>query len=459
MTLHRRLLGFETLETRRVLSGVVNPILTDTVFVNIPDNLTGSPGQQVVAPVNIDNAAGLRGVEIRINYDTQVFDVETSSVLLGSVWDDTDAEVMANVDDATGSIVAWVFTSEGPSHGTGNLVTIQFAVRDDASIGGSSRIDLERVQLNEGDIEVDPGPIPGPDSTDGRITLVSLEQTARALGTVYADTNDNNQPDSSEGIPRVRIVLTSLDGGQQRETFTDDSGRYEFRDLAAGSYRVVQQQPAAFIDGGSNELSVQVSAGQDLSGQDFRERGLRPEYVYNRLFSTPVMPVGSTNWISAVRRIVGDAEEAASETSSLPVISSAQNPVSSTASVTPARSQATTGETPTPVPVAASQRAKVTAPADGVLATRERLLSGPERLATTFGERDPNCPGTAVGTSLSTPAVSASTPSVVVPAVLPIQPDVPLVRSFAHCRPQRLPSVFPTISRLNRVSSSLSPST
>ena len=45
MTFHRRLLGFETLETRRVLSGVANPILTDTVFVNIPDNLTGSPGQ------------------------------------------------------------------------------------------------------------------------------------------------------------------------------------------------------------------------------------------------------------------------------------------------------------------------------------------------------------------------------------------------------------------------------
>ena len=326
-------MDFETLESRRVLSGVVNPILADTVFVNIPDNLTGSPGQQVIAPVSIDNAAGLRGVEIRINYDTQVLDVETSSVLLGSVWDDTDAEVMANVDDATGSIVAWVFTSEGPSHGTGSLITVQFAIRNDAPIGGSSRIDLERVQLNEGDIEADPGPIPGPDSTDGRITLVTSEQTARALGTVYADTNENNQPDSSEGIPRVRIVLTSLDGGQQRETFTDDSGRYEFRDLAAGSYRVVQQQPAAFIDGGSNELSVQVSAGQELSGQNFRERGLRPEYVYNRLFSTPVMPVGSTNWISSVRRIVGDADEAASETSSLPVISSAQTPIANSASV------------------------------------------------------------------------------------------------------------------------------
>ena len=129
---------------------------------------------------------------------------------------------------------------------------------------------------------------------------------------------------------------------------------------------------------------MQVTAGQELSGQDFRERGLRPEYVYNRLFSTPVMPVGSTNWISSVRRIVGDADEAASETSSLPVIPSAQNPVSilqryaGEAKRRPARLRL-------PSLVAASQPAKVYHGDGGAAATQERLhQSGPELLATTF---------------------------------------------------------------------------
>jgi len=355
MSFHSRPLGFETLESRRVLSSVTNPLLANTVFVNIPDNLTGQPGQQVAAPVHIDNAAGVRGVEIRIDYDTQFLDVDTSGVALGSVWTAADARVVANVDDASGSIVAWVFASEGPSSGGGSLLTVQFAIHDDAPIGGSTRIDLARVRLNEGEIAADPEPIPGSDSTDGRITFVSAEQTSRVSGTVYADTNENNQPDSFEGVPRVRIVLTNIDSGQQRETFTDDEGRYEFRDLTAGSYRITEQQPAAFLDGGSNELSVQVAAGQELSGQNFRERGLRPEYVYNRLFTTPVMPVGSTDWVTSVRRIVDDAGETTTQTPGLAVQSSATPTATTPSAASPATQPANNAATPPLTVLAAAQ--------------------------------------------------------------------------------------------------------
>lgn len=396
MTFQRRPLGFETLEARRVLSGVATPVLANTVFVNIPDNLTGRPGQQVVAPVNIDNATGLRGVEIRISYDTQILDVDASGLVVGSVWQGTDADVLANVDDATGSIVAWVFASEGISSGTGSLVTIQFAVRNDAPIGTSTRIDLERVRLNEGDIVADPEPIPGPDSTDGRITVVSAEQTARVSGTVYADTNENNQPDSFEGVPRVRILLTSLNGGQQRETFTDDLGQYEFRDLDAGAYRIEQQQPAAFLDGGPNQLAVQVTAGQELSGQNFRELGLRPEYVYNRLFSTPVMPVGSTDWIGSIRRIVADADEAANETSSLAV----QTTTQTAAPVSPVTSSPPTDSVPAAGPAADAQPVSA--------ATPQQLAAPPQSAALS--------------------AASVAEPA---PAVLSDFPETPVLPAFA----------------------------
>ena len=58
---------------------------------------------------------------------------------------------------------------------------------------------------------------------------------------------------------------------------------------------------------------MQITTGQQLVGQNFREQGLRPEYVYNRLFSTAALPVGSASWTNTVRSIVDDAEMAAGD--------------------------------------------------------------------------------------------------------------------------------------------------
>ena len=67
-------------------------------------------------------------------------------------------------------------------------------------------------------------------------------------------------------------MLTPAADGELRTAYTDDTGSYQFSDLAAGSYRIEQPQPAAFLDGGPNELSVQITTGQQLAGQDFREQ-------------------------------------------------------------------------------------------------------------------------------------------------------------------------------------------
>jgi hypothetical protein len=94
----------------------------------------------------------------------------------------------------------------------------------------------------------------------------------------------------------------------QTTVTTAANGEYQFTDLAAGTYRIQQKQPVAFINGGPNEIVVTLADGQALTDQNFRELGLRPEYVYNRLFTTLVMPVGSTAWTDTIAQIVTDAE-------------------------------------------------------------------------------------------------------------------------------------------------------
>ncbi len=294
------------LEARRVLSAAAGVQALSNVYVHVPDNLTGQPSQQVATPVDIDNAAGVRAAEIRINYDTTLLDADVSSVQAGSVWTDS-AQVVANVDDTSGTIIAWVFAPEALGSGGGSLLNVEFTVKGTATVGDSTAIDLAQVRLNEGAIVPSPEPVPGPDSTDGLITIVNPENTASISGVVYADTNGNHQPDSFEGVPRVRIVLVGPGDGQQRETYTDDNGQYQFQGLAAGAYQIQEQQPAALLDGGTNSISVTLAAGQSLTNQNFRELGLRPEYVYNRLFTTTALPVGSTNWNSVVRNIITSA--------------------------------------------------------------------------------------------------------------------------------------------------------
>ena len=56
MSFGRRRLAFESLESRRVLSAV-----------SIPVDLTGQPSEEVLVPVEIDDAEGVRAAEIHID--------------------------------------------------------------------------------------------------------------------------------------------------------------------------------------------------------------------------------------------------------------------------------------------------------------------------------------------------------------------------------------------------------
>lgn len=72
-------------------------------------------------------------------------------------------------------------------------------------------------------------------------------------GTVYVDANGNGSLDLNErGIQGVLIQLTGTDANGNsvsRTTYTDVDGDYLFQDLAAGTYRIEEVQPAGYLDG------------------------------------------------------------------------------------------------------------------------------------------------------------------------------------------------------------------
>jgi hypothetical protein len=312
-----RRLGFEPLESRRLLTAV-----------DIPDDLTGQVLGQVSAPLNVDNATGIRAAEIRLAYDTTVLDISESNIVAGSVWaGDATVDIVASVDDAAGTIIVSIFGANALPATSGSLVEFQFTIQSGVTVGATTTLDLTEVRINEGAITLDTTPQPGPDATDGLLTVTEdvVPPTGDAMvsGTVYADVNNNNQPDSTEGLPGVTVTLVNTTTNAQVQTTTLSDGRYQFANLAPGSYRIQELQPAAYLDGGVNELSIELVAGQDLTGQDFRELGLRPEFIYNRLFTTLVMPIGSANWVSAITQINADAENGVVNAQIVPAATSA----------------------------------------------------------------------------------------------------------------------------------------
>ncbi len=316
-SLRRRRLSIEQFEGRRVLAAV-----------DVPDTLTGAPTATVSAPVNIDSATGVRAAEIRLSYDTAKLDLTQSAVTLGTVWSGaTDAQITANVDDAAGTVVIFISSSSALTSTSGSLVQLGFTVASGATVGSTAALNLTGVRLNEGTLAVTPAPAAGADSTDGLITIGSSTGTDRIAGFVFADTNASNAIDSLEGIAGVTITLTSSTGTTKTAT-TGADGSYEFTGLAAGTYTIAETQPVAYLDGGSNSLNVTLVSGTALTGQNFRELGLLPKFLYNRLLTTTVLPVGSTNWTTSIAKINADATSG--QPSTAPVLSSTTTTVSAT---------------------------------------------------------------------------------------------------------------------------------
>ncbi len=428
MSRHRRQVGFERLEARCMLSATVADL--PVVRVDIPDADVATVESQFTARVNIDDAWSLRGAEIHLAYDTDLLDLDLGNVRPGSVWTDDATELVTNLDEATGTLIVWLYRADALDTAAGSLLNIEFDTTGNAQPGQSTRLDLTYVRLNEDLILVDPEPVPGEDETDGlinfferptidvqgvtqellagqrvdfefdvqlsnpspqeiRADFITVDGTATVAngdyepvsgtlifqpgttlqtivvpvfgntppqqtksfsvqlsnltnveagqldgtgviigaeeptetgvlsGFVYADTNQNYTPDYREGYPGVLITLEDAEGGT-RQTWTDQHGWYEFRDLPEGTYRLEQRQPAALFQETDESRrqthdtdeynDIELARGEARLDFHFRHLGLRPEFVYTALMTTSVQPPGSERWNELIQQIEKDAQ-------------------------------------------------------------------------------------------------------------------------------------------------------
>lgn len=140
-----------------------------------------------------------------------------------------------------------------------------------------------------------------PRSTFARHLLVeSLEQRLALAGNVlsgfvYLDGNDDGQRATTEvGVPGVMITLSGVPttgGSLIRTTVTGSDGAYQFDAVPAGTYTLVERQPAALIDGSDSSsvagavvtndqiANLAVSGDQTFGGNNFGESEVRGSYV------------------------------------------------------------------------------------------------------------------------------------------------------------------------------------
>lgn len=121
-------------------------------------------GSQVIVPVRIDTAAGLESMQLTIRYDrTALSLLEVQKTAL------TEGFAYTVIHNDPGELVIDTSRAAPLVAGTGDLFGLKFAVA--ASPSGRVAIDLASARLNDSWLTLNPQPRPGPDPTDGAITV------------------------------------------------------------------------------------------------------------------------------------------------------------------------------------------------------------------------------------------------------------------------------------------------
>lgn len=143
----------------------------------------------------------------------------------------------------------------------------------DASASGTSLIN--NVAVNTSTTEINTA-----NNAASAQTVVDLVDplTGSLGGTVFVDLNNNGVIDAGEqGIAGVNVTLTGTDtqgNAVNQSTTTNANGGYQFNQLAAGTYEVVETQPSAFRDG--QEAAGQGAQSSAVGQDEFTQLVLGP---------------------------------------------------------------------------------------------------------------------------------------------------------------------------------------
>jgi len=145
--LYRR--RFEKLESRELFAIAGVPDLSE---IEVFD------GGSFVAPIRIDDAEGIRGVAIRISYDSTKISIDPKGIQLGDVWEGQGMAI-SNVESEEGVVTAFLFSTMELNAIGGNLIEIEFEIRDGTTALEIDDFQIESLRLNEGGLEVTTEPL------------------------------------------------------------------------------------------------------------------------------------------------------------------------------------------------------------------------------------------------------------------------------------------------------------
>lgn len=132
------------------LPGILPALIADgpDPLLSIPDDLTAEPGDALTVPIQLDDATGLEGADVVLQYDTNVFDLTAQNIKTGDLLDGWS--LVANVNEPSGTVKIIMYNTTPHTGGGGTIVSMNVDVSTDA-YSGPSVIDLqESSELNEG---------------------------------------------------------------------------------------------------------------------------------------------------------------------------------------------------------------------------------------------------------------------------------------------------------------------
>ena len=182
--------------------------------------------------------------------------------------------VVINLFDEDGNLVATTTTGrEGRYEFTG-LLPGEYAVAEltpDGYINGDAHAGTIN-GVTVGEVSLDRISSVFLSSGDNGVDYDFCEHLPASLsGHVWHDLNNNGVREQGEaGITNVTVRLYDESGNQVTETNTNLDGYYEFTNLKAGTYRIVEIQPGDFVDGKESRGNIigQIPAGIPTDAND-----------------------------------------------------------------------------------------------------------------------------------------------------------------------------------------------
>lgn len=164
-------------------------IIIPRITASIPDT-SALPGASVTVPINVDDASGIAGANIDIEYDAEVLTIGEITKT------DLSEGLMLTVNTREPGVARIALAgTEGITEGSGALVSLSFQVAEEAAIGTEVPIGFSELDLrDELGLEI------GSQSVDGSLTVIGI------LGDVNGDGNVN----SGDAILVLRISVGLL---------------------------------------------------------------------------------------------------------------------------------------------------------------------------------------------------------------------------------------------------------